>query len=99
MLNLKLKLKLRISNLTLLYLLILLILLVPRKGEKMSNLLLRISYNRPKMLSSKFQSNIIKIKDFKINPINTINHINPIFTIGESKNSKPIPRNVIICPR
>ena len=94
MLNLKLKLKLRISNLTLLYLLILLILLVPRKGEKMSNLLLRISYNRPMMLSSKFQSNIIEIKDFIINPISIINRINPIFTKGESENFKPITRNV-----
>ena len=42
---------------------------------KILNLLLGMSYNMPKMLGSKFQSHIIKIEDFKINPINTYNPI------------------------
>ena len=48
----------------------------------MLNLLLGISYNMPNMFSSEFQSNSIKIKDFKINPIN---HFNPISTKGGVK--------------
>ena len=34
-----------------------------------------MSYHIPKMLSSKFQSNSLKIEDFKINPLNTFNPI------------------------
>ena len=47
----------------------------------MLNLLLQMSYNMPKMLSSEFQTCSIKIEDFKINPINTFN---PISTNGGS---------------
>ena len=36
----------------------------------MLNLLLRMSSNMLKMVSSKFQSKIIEIEDFKINPVN-----------------------------
>ena len=36
----------------------------------MSNLLLGMSYNMPKILSSEFQSPNIKIGDFKMKPIN-----------------------------
>ena len=46
------------------------------------NLLLGMSYNRPKMLSSEFQSHSIKIDDFKINPIN---YFIPICTKGGLK--------------
>ena len=56
------------------------------------NLLLGISYNMPKMLSSEFQSHSIKFEDFKINPIN---HLNPISTKGGSENFKPITKNVL----
>ena len=38
-----------------------------------------MSNNMPKVFSSEFQSNNIKIEDFKINPINTFN---PISTKG-----------------
>ena len=62
------------------------------RGVKMLSLLLEMSYNMPKMLCSEFQSNSIKIKDFKINPINPFN---PISTKGGSENSKPITRNVL----
>ena len=51
-----------------------------------------MSYNMPKMLCSEFQSHSIKIKDFKINPINPFN---PISTKGGSENFKPITRNVL----
>ena len=50
----------KISKLTLL---ILLTLLAPRGGVKILSLLLGMSYNKPKMLSSKFQSPSIKIED------------------------------------
>ena len=39
------------------------------------NLLLGMSYNMPKMLSSEFQTCSIKIEDFKIIPINPFNPI------------------------
>ena len=53
----------------------------------MFNLLLEMSYNMPKMFSSEFQSNSIKIEVFEINPINPFN---PIITKRESKNVKLI---------
>ena len=59
---------------------------------KIKNLLLKMSYNMPKVFSSEFQSNSIKIEDFKINPINPFN---PISTKGGSENFKPITRNVL----
>ena len=40
------------------------------------NLSLGMSYNLPKKLSSKFQSNSIKIENFQITPINIFNPIN-----------------------
>ena len=40
-----------------------------------SNLLLGMSYNMHKMLSSEVQSHSIKIENFKINPINPFNPI------------------------
>ena len=46
----------------------------------------------PKVFSSEFQSNSIKIEDFKINPINPFN---PISTKGGSENFKPITRNIL----
>ena len=49
----------------------------------MLNLLLQMSYNMPKMLSSEFQTCSIKIEDFKINPINPFN---PISTKEGSEN-------------
>ena len=51
-----------------------------------------MSYNRPKMLSSEFQTCSIKIEDFKINPINPFN---PINTKEGSENLKCITRNVL----
>ena len=51
----------------------------------MLNLLLKMSYNMPKMLSSEFQTCSIKIEDFKINPISAK---------GESKFVNAITRNV-----
>ena len=51
-----------------------------------------MSYNMPKVFSSEFQSNSIKIKDFKISPLNPFN---PINTKGGSENVKPITRNVL----
>ena len=51
-----------------------------------------MSYNMPKILCSEFQSNSIKIKDFKINPINPFN---PISTKGGSEYFKPITKNVL----
>ena len=48
----------------------------------MLNVLLKRSYNVPKMLSSEFQSPSIKIEDLKINPRNPYN---PIITKGEVK--------------
>ena len=52
-----------------------------------------MSYNMPKVFSSEFQSNSIKIEDFKIDPINPFN---PISTSGRgSKIFKPITRNVL----
>ena len=51
-----------------------------------------MSYNMPKMACSEFQIHSIKIKDFKINPINPFN---PISTKGGSTNFKPITRNVL----
>ena len=51
-----------------------------------------MSYNMPKVLSSEFQSNSIKIEDFKINPINPVY---PNSTNGGSKIFKPITRNVL----
>ena len=59
---------------------------------KIKNLLLGMSYNMPEGFSSEFQSNRIKIEDFKINPINPFN---PISTEGGSENFKPITRNVL----
>ena len=53
-------LKLMILKLTLL---ILLTLFAPRGGVKIFNLLLQMSYNLPKMLSSELQSHGIKIED------------------------------------
>ena len=58
----------------------------------MSNLLLGMSYNMPKMLGSKFQSHSIKIDNFKISPINPFN---PISTKGGNNNFEPITRNVL----
>ena len=49
---------------------------------KLLNLLLGISYIIPKMLSSEFQSNSIKIEYFKIDPLNPFN---PITTMGWSE--------------
>ena len=45
----------------------------------MLNLLLGMSYNILKILCCKFQSNSIKVEDFKSNPINPFN---PISTKG-----------------
>ena len=45
----------------------------------MVNILLGMSYNKPKMVSPEFQSHSIKIEDFKINPIYMFN---PISTKG-----------------
>ena len=56
------------------------------------NLLLGISYNIPKTLSSKFQSHSIEIEDFKINPFNPVN---PNSTNGGSENLKRITKNVL----
>ena len=58
----------------------------------MLNLLLQMSYNMPKMLSSEFQTCSNKIEDFKINPINPFN---PISTKGGRENFEPITRNVL----
>ena len=46
---------------------------------KIKNLLLGMSYNMLKVFSSEFQSNSIKIEDFKFNHINPFN---PISTKG-----------------
>ena len=51
-----------------------------------------MSYNMTKGLGSEFQSNSIKIEDFKINPNNPFN---PISTKGRRENFKPITRNVL----
>ena len=51
-----------------------------------------MSYNMPEVFSSEFQSNSIKIEDFKINPIKPFN---PISTNEGSENVKPITRNVL----
>ena len=51
-----------------------------------------MSYNMPKMFSSKLQSHRIKIEDFKINPNNLFN---PISTKGGGENIKIITRNVL----
>ena len=58
----------------------------------MVNVLLGISYNKPKMESPEFWSHSIKIQDFKINPINPFN---PISIKGGSENFKAITRNVL----
>ena len=49
---------------------------------KILDLLLGMSYNMPMKFSSEFQSCIIKIENFKINPINPFN---PISTKGGVK--------------
>ena len=49
-----------------------------------------MSNNMLKMFSSEFQSESIKIEDFKINPINPFN---PNSTKGGSKNVKYITSN------
>ena len=72
--------------------LILLTLLASRGGKNFFNLLLGISYNIPKTLSSKFQSHSIENEDFKINPIIPVN---PTSTKGGSENIKLITRNVL----
>ena len=55
-------------------------LLLARGEVKIVNLLLGMSYNMTKMLSSKFYSHIIKIENFKMNPIK---YFYPISTNGE----------------
>ena len=59
---------------------------------KMVNILLGMSYNKPKMVSPEFRSHSIKIQDFKINPINPFN---PISIKGGSENIKPNISNVL----
>ena len=51
-----------------------------------------MSYTMPKVFISEFQSNSIKIEDFKINPINPFN---PISTKGRNTNFKQITKNVL----
>ena len=58
----------------------------------MVNILLGMSYNKPKMVSPEFRSHSIKIQDFKINPINPFN---PISIKGGSENIKLNFRNVL----
>ena len=58
-------------------------LIAPRVRVQILNILLEMSYDMPKMLSSELQSHSIKIKDFKINPINPFN---PISTKEGSEN-------------
>ena len=72
--------KIQDSKLTLL---IILTLLAPRGEVNILNVILRMSYNMPKVFSSKFQSDSIEIEDFKINPINPFN---PNNTKEESEN-------------
>ena len=77
-----------ISRLTLF---ILLTLLAQREGVNIKNLLLGRSSNTPRILTSKYQYQSIKIENIKINPMNPFN---PISTKRGSENLKPISRNV-----
>ena len=62
-------------------------LLAPRGRVTILNVILGMSYNLAKTLTSEYHSPIIKIEDFKIN---THNHFNPISTKGGIENVKPI---------
>ena len=61
-------------------------------GVDISNVLLGMSYNMPKTLSSEYKSHSIKIEDLKINPNNPFN---PNKTKGERENLKPFTMNVL----
>ena len=54
---------------------------------KILNVILRMSYNLAKALTSEYHSPSVNIEDFKIN---TYSPFNPISTKGGSKNVKPI---------
>ena len=72
-----------------------LILLTPistKDGEEISNLLLGMSYNMPRMLSSEFQSRSFKMEDFKIISMNLFN---PISTKRGNDILKLITRNFL----
>ena len=60
------------------------------------NLLLVMSYNMPKMLSSEYQSHSIKIEDLKINPINSFI---PISTKGRVNFLNLLLRMFYIMPK
>ena len=56
-----------------------------------SNVLLRMSYSMPKVLTSEYQSPSIKIENFKVN---IFNPFNPISTTWGSENFKPMSYNM-----
>ena len=56
------------------------------------NVILGMSYNLPRALTSEYQSPSIKIEDFKVN---TFNPFNPISCKGGSENLKPINSYVL----
>ena len=59
---------------------------------KILNVILGMSYNLPKALTSEYQSPSIKIEDFKINPNNLITLLAPR---EGSEHFNPITKNVL----